>query len=126
VNVKTQAHAPRVIIVDDQPGFRVAARLLLEARGYDVVAEASSGAAAVAAVDLHEPGAMLLDIRLGEDDGFEVCGLLTRTHPELAVLLASDADYEHFTDLIVSCGARGFVRKSHLAQIDFGEFWPHV
>jgi DNA-binding NarL/FixJ family response regulator len=66
---------------------------------------------------------MLLDVRLGDDDGFEVCDALTRTHPRLAVLLASDGDYEHRGQEIESCGARGFVRKSRLAQTDLGRYW---
>ena len=115
---------PQVVIVDDQSGFRGAARQLLEARGYEVVAEAGSAATALDAVERHHPTAVLLDVRLGDDDGFSVCGELTRLHPDLAVLLASDAEYEHFTDLIAACGARGFVRKSRLARVDFGEFWP--
>ena len=115
---------PQVVIVDDQPAFRDAARLLLEARGYDVVAEASDAATAVAAVEQHEPTAVLLDVRLGDDDGFTVCGTLTRGHPELAVLLASDGDPEDMLDRVAGCGARGFVRKSRLALVDLGEFWP--
>jgi DNA-binding NarL/FixJ family response regulator len=121
---RTDSGRPQVVIVDDQPAFRDAARQLLEARGYDVVAEAASAATAMDAVEHHEPTAILLDVRLGDDDGFAVCGELTRIHPDLAVLLASDGDYEHSTDLIASCGARGFVRKSRLAQTDLGQFWP--
>jgi two-component system response regulator EvgA len=112
------------VIVDDHATFRGAARMLLEARGYDVVAEAVSAETAVAAVDQHEPAAVLLDVRLGEDDGFVLCGTLMRLHPELAVLLASDGDFEHIDDRIAGCGARGFVRKSRLAQVDLKEFWP--
>ena len=115
---------PQVVIVDDQATFRGAARQLLEARGYDVVAEAVNAAAAVDAIEQHEPNGVLLDVRLGEDDGFALCGALTRSHPELAVLLASDGDYEHMSDRIATCGARGFVRKSRLALVDLGEFWP--
>jgi CheY-like chemotaxis protein len=115
---------PRVVIVDDQPTFRQAARSLLEARGYDVVGEASSGASAMEAVERHAAQAVLLDVRLGDDDGFGVCGELTRAHSELAVLLASDTDYEHRRDLIDRCGARGFVRKSHLPHTDLEQFWP--
>ena len=117
---------PQVVIVDDQPSFRQVARQLLEARGYDVVAEAGSAAAALDVLEHHHPQAMLLDIRLGDDDGFEVCDALTRLRPDLAVLLASDGDYEHMHDLIETCGARGFVRKSHLAQVDLGRFWPRA
>jgi two-component system, NarL family, invasion response regulator UvrY len=119
-----QSGRPQVVIVDDQATFRGAARLLLEARGYEVVAEAVSADAALDAVEQHEPVGVLLDVRLGDDDGFAVCGALTRLHPELAVLLASDGDYEHMTDRIATCGARGFVRKSRLALVDLGQFWP--
>jgi len=119
-----QRGRPQVVIVDDHATFRGAARMLLEARGYDVVAEAVSADAALAAVEQHEPTAVLLDVRLGEDDGFALCGTLTRRHPELAVLLASDGDFEHIADRVATCGARGFVRKSRLALVDLGQFWP--
>jgi len=119
-----QRGRPQVVIVDDHATFRGAARMLLAARGYDVVAEAISADAALAAVEQHEPTAVLLDVRLGEDDGFALCGTLTRRHPELAVLLASDGDFEHIADRVATCGARGFVRKSRLALVDLGQFWP--
>jgi DNA-binding NarL/FixJ family response regulator len=116
---------PRVVIVDDHPAFRHAARTLLERRGYAVVAEAGCGATAVDAAERHAPEAMLLDVRLGADDGVEVCRALTRTWPELAVLLASDGMLEEEEEqLVASSGARGFVPKSRLAEIDFREFWP--
>ena len=121
---RSSATRPRVVIVDDQAGFRSVARRLLEARGYDVVAEAASAATAIDAVEHHDPSALLLDVRLGDDDGFGVCGTLTRSHPGLAVLLASDGDYEHMDEQIAACGARGFVRKSHLARADLGHYWP--
>jgi DNA-binding NarL/FixJ family response regulator len=116
----------RVMIVDDQPTFRLAARRLLEARGYDVVAEAECSACALEAVERHEPQAVLLDVRLGDEDGFAVCGVLTRARPGLAVLLASDAPHEHFDERVARSGARGFVRKSRLAHTDLAQFWPPV
>src|SRR3954465_4527749 len=79
----------RVVVVDDQATFRQAARLLLTARGYQVVAEAACAATALDAVERHAPEGVLLDVRLGGDDGFAVCDLLTRSRPELAVLLVS-------------------------------------
>ena len=113
-----------MVIVDDQPVFREAARQLLAARGYDVVAEAGSAEGAVDAVERHEPHAVLLDVRLGEDDGLAVCSELTDARPDLAVLLASDAEYGDPEELVAGCGARGFVRKSHLHHTDLGQFWP--
>jgi len=114
---------PRVVVVDDHATFRSAARTLLAARGYDVVAEASCAATALDAVERHAPQAVLLDVGLGDDDGFEVCDLLTRSRPQLAVLLAS-AEEHGDRELIARCGARGLVPKHRLPQIDFGQFWP--
>src|SRR3954453_14328783 len=114
---------PRVAVVDDQPTFRQAARLLLTARGYQVVAEAACAATALDAVERHAPEGVLLDVRLGGDDGFAGCDLPTRSRPELAVLLVS-ADEPIDPPRIAGCGARGFVQKHRLLQIDFAEVWP--
>jgi DNA-binding NarL/FixJ family response regulator len=111
------------VIVDDQETFREAARLLLAARGYDVIAEAVSAATALTAVERHAPHAVLLDVQLGDDDGYVVCGLLMRARPNLAVLLTS-ADGSEDSGLITRCGARGFVQKSRLPEVDLGQFWP--
>ena len=102
--------------------------MLLAARGYDVVAEAASAATAlesirIVVVDDHPLFRHGLIQLLNSDDGFAVCGVLTRARPELAVLLAS-ADEPKDPERITRCGARGFVRKTHLPRIDFGRFWP--
>ena len=119
-----QEITPRVVIVDDDSAFRDAARMLLAARGYDVVGEAASAATALEAVERHAPEAVLLDVCLGDGNGFTVCGALSRARPELSILLASVDDQD--PELIERSGARGFVRKSRLVQIDFEEFWPRT
>ena len=104
------ATAPRVLVVDDEPTFRDAARRLLEQRGYAVVAEAGCAASALDAVERFAPQAVLLDVRLGDDDGFDVCRRLTRTRPWLAVLLASTGEYEQCHELV------GIQRRPRLRQ----------
>ena len=116
--------APRVLVVDDEPAFRNVARQLLELRGYDVVAEAGCAESALDAVERVALQAVLLDVRLGDDDGFDVCRRLTQARPGLAVLLASTGEYEHCHELVAASGARGFVSKTRLIDTDFGEFWP--
>jgi DNA-binding NarL/FixJ family response regulator len=114
----------RVVVVDDQAIFRDAARLCLDALGYEVVAEASCAASAIKAVERYQPDGMLLDVHLGRDDGFAVCDAVTRIHPELSVVLTSmEKEHEHARERIESCGARAFVRKEHLPHADFGRFW---
>src|SRR3954470_7739499 len=97
--------------------------MLLAARGYDVVAEAASAASALDAVERHAPHGVLLDVHLGPDGGFGVCGRLPRLRPALAVILAS-ADEPNDPERVTRCGARGFVRKVQLPRIDFARFWP--
>ena len=74
------------------------------------------------AVEHHAAEAVLLDVRLGADDGFAVCRDLTRARPDLAVVIVSDDAYEH-SEVLAGCGARGFVRKSRLSDTDLGQFW---
>jgi DNA-binding NarL/FixJ family response regulator len=124
---RASASAPRVLVVDDEPVFRDAARLLLERRGYAVVGEAGCAATALDAVERFAPQAVLLDVRLGDDDGFDVCRRLMRARPGLAVLLTSTTvEYDQCDDLVASSGARGFISKGRLLGTNFGQFWPRA
>jgi DNA-binding NarL/FixJ family response regulator len=114
----------RVLIVDDQASFRRAAHALLELRGYAVVGEARCAESALEAVERARPDAVLLDVRLHRENGFDVARALTRARPALAVLLVSADDYRDCEDLMEYSGARGFVMKSELAAIDLARFWP--
>jgi DNA-binding NarL/FixJ family response regulator len=115
---------PRVLIVDDQPSFRGMARRVLQWRGYVVAGEAECANSAIAAAERLAPDAVLLDVCLGKDSGFDVACALTEARPELAVLLVSSIDYRECKPLLRACGARGFVLKSDLARVDLADFWP--
>ena len=114
----------RVLIVDDHPAFRAAARELLHGRGYAVVGEAGCAASAVDAGLRLEPDAVLLDIRLGDASGFEVAWALGRACPRAAVLLVSSQDYGCCRERLRFSGACGFLLKSQLASVDLTEYWP--
>jgi DNA-binding NarL/FixJ family response regulator len=107
----------RVLIVDDQPAFREAARELLEGRGH-VVAEARDAAEALAAIEAFDPDAALIDVRLHDESGIDAARALVEASPRLAAFLMS-ADGTIVTDAVVrACGARGFVPKQRLAATD--------
>jgi len=113
-----------VLIVDDSPYFRKAARALIERRGYEVVAEVASADAAVEAVARLEPDAVLLDVLLPDGSGFGVCATITATEPAPAVLLVSSEDFGTCFSLAEQCGARGFVLKYRLGHCELANFWP--
>ncbi len=114
----------RVLIVDDSAPFRRAARELLQRRGYLVVGEAGSAAAALDAVESAAPDALLIDVGLPDGCGFELAGALTRARPNLAVLLISaDDDPPAANERLRASRARGFVPKSCLAAAPLERFW---
>ncbi len=115
---------PRVLIVDDQPSFRGMARRVLEWRGYVVVGEAHSASSAIAAAESLAPDAVLLDVCLGEDSGFDVACAMTEARPGLPVLLISSIDYRDCHALLRACGSCGFVLKADLGHADLAAFWP--
>jgi len=103
-----------VLIVDDHAGFRSAARMLLEAEGYDVVAESATGTDALEAAARLRPTLVLLDIGLPDIDGIEVAGLLTANGHSPVVVLTSSRDSSDYRPLIERSGARGFIPKAEL------------
>jgi DNA-binding NarL/FixJ family response regulator len=107
---------PTVLIVDDHPSFRASARAILEASEFRIVAEASDGATALAAVAEHRPDVVLLDVQLPDMSGFDVCALLDRGNGSApAIVLTSSRDLVDYGELVDTSCARGFVPKAELS-----------
>ena len=105
-----------VVLVDDHAGFRMQARRLLAAAGYDVVGEAEDGASALASVrDLH-PDVVLLDVHLPDIDGFDVARALHEDPDPPAIILISSREASDFGGRIDRSPARGFVTKTELSE----------
>ena len=102
------------LIVDDNPGFRESARLLLEPEGYDV-AEAETGNRAVEAAGELRPDLVLLDVQLPDLDGFEVAERIARLDPPPDVILTSTRDRADYGSLVSACPALGFIAKHELS-----------
>ena len=103
-----------VLIVDDHPSFRAAARSALELEGFDVVGEAWDGESAVGAAEALRPDVVLLDVQLPDMDGFAVAEQIRGADFARCVVLTSSRDAADFGPLIRECGACGFVAKSEL------------
>jgi DNA-binding NarL/FixJ family response regulator len=106
-----------VLIVDDHPGYRAAARTVLEADGFEVVGEAATGLEGVSEAARLRPHIVLLDIGLPDIDGVEVAQRITAAADGKApaIVLISSRDGTGCETVFASCGARGFIPKAELS-----------
>jgi CheY-like chemotaxis protein len=106
----------KAVIVDDNAEFLGAARDLLGREGIVVVGVASTGAEAVLVVQEHDPDVVLVDVVLGDENGFDVADRLSeaagRRTPVVLVSTYRAVDLE---DLIDASAAIGFVSKPGLS-----------
>ncbi|OMI33217.1 response regulator [Streptomyces sparsogenes] len=112
--------APRVVVADDQELVRTGFRLILTARGIDVVGEAADGAEAVAAVRGLRPDVVLMDIRMPVMDGLEAARRVLAQAPDCRVIMLTTFDLDRYVYAALAAGASGFLLKDvtpeHLAS----------
>ncbi|MEJ7844923.1 MAG: response regulator transcription factor [Acidimicrobiales bacterium] len=102
----------RVFLLDDHEIVRRGVRELLEAEDdLVVVGEAGTAAEAYGRITATSPDVAILDVRLPDGSGVEVCREIRSKHPEIACLmLTSFADDEALFSAIMA-GAAGYVLK---------------
>jgi DNA-binding NarL/FixJ family response regulator len=100
-----------VLVIDDSAAFRASAKVLLQARGYEVVGVAGDVASGLAAAAELTPDCVLLDVNLPDGDGVSAA----KRFDGAAVVLVSTLEASAIGDVAAS-GARGFVPKSELAS----------
>ncbi|GGZ01675.1 response regulator [Streptomyces poonensis] len=110
---------PRVVIADDQELVRTGFRLILTARGINVVGEAADGAEAVRAVRRLRPDVVLMDIRMPNMDGLEAARRVLAQAPGCRVIMLTTFDLDSYVYAALAAGASGFLLKdvtpAHLA-----------
>jgi len=89
----------KILVVEDEPDFRVALRMRLEANGYDIV-EANDGPGGLDAVRLQNPDLIILDVMLPGMSGFQV-----------ARLLKCSAQYKHVPLMMLTVMSQAADRK---------------
>ncbi|SDU58683.1 response regulator [Jiangella alkaliphila] len=102
----------RVVIADDQTLVRTGFRMILNADGIEVVAEAATGEEAVAAVRSVRPDLVLMDIRMPELDGLEATRrILSGDGPQPRVIVLTTFDLDRYVYAALAAGASRFLLK---------------
>jgi DNA-binding NarL/FixJ family response regulator len=102
----------RVFLLDDHEVVREGVRGLLETHDdICVVGEAGTAEQALARIPPTRPDVAVLDVRLPDGDGVQVCREIRSGHPEVAcIMLTSFDDDEALVQAIVA-GASGYLLK---------------
>ena len=114
----------RVLIVDDQEPFRLAARMVVELTdGFDLVGEAETGEESVAmAADL-KPDLVLMDVNLPGINGLDATRQILAASDTIVVLLLSTYEEAEYAPRAAECGAAAYIPKSSFGPDRLESAW---
>src|SRR4051812_35721858 len=102
----------RVFLLDDHEIVRRGIKDLLESAGdIVVVGEAGSAAEAIRRIPPLRPDVAILDGRLPDGSGIDVCREVRSAHPEIAALILTSYDDDEALFSAIMAGAAGYVLK---------------
>lgn len=109
--------AIRIVIVDDHELLREGIKAMLSREAdLEVVGEAADGRTALAQCKELKPDVVVLDLRLPDMDGVEVCQQLQEELPQTAVLMLTTFTDADLVLAAVKAGAKGYVVKDVLGM----------
>ena len=100
-----------ILVVDDEPAILRALTSALTARGYQVL-QALNGETAIEMVAIHAPDAIVLDLRLPDIDGVEVCRRV-RTWSSVPIIVLSADGLDQRKVQALDEGANDYVTKPY-------------
>ncbi|HEX7767109.1 MAG TPA: response regulator transcription factor [Nitrospira sp.] len=110
--MRTASKAIRVLLADDHALFRAGLRALLQSiDGVQVVAEAGTGPDAIQLVERDRPNLVLMDIAIPGLSGLEAAARITKSWPQVRVIILSMHSNEEYVRQALRAGASGYLLK---------------
>jgi two-component system response regulator ResD len=104
-----------VLIVDDVEDIRRFVKAALTPEGFDVI-EAANGTEALEIFRQNEPSVIILDLSIGQPDGFEVCREIRKSSTVPIIMLTSHVQ-EMDEAMCLAAGADDYITKPVSARI---------
>lgn len=102
----------RVFLVDDHEVVRAGIKSLLNRDSdMEVVGEAGSAEATLPGLDQSRPDVLVLDLRLPDGNGIDICNEVTRRFPEVATIVFTSLADDVSRVAARAAGARGYLLK---------------
>jgi DNA-binding NarL/FixJ family response regulator len=106
----------RVYLLDDHEVVRRGLRDLFEAEGFEVVGESGSAKEAETRIPALKPDVAVLDGRLPDGSGIDVCRAIRSVDPEIKGLILTSYDDDEALFAAIMAGAAGYVLKQILGN----------
>jgi DNA-binding NarL/FixJ family response regulator len=112
----------RIVIAEDSVLLRAGLVRLLADGGAEIVADVGDADAALAAVEVHRPDIVVMDVRMPPthtDEGIRAALTIRRRHPGVAVLVLSQYVEQHYaTELLAGdTSGVGYLLKDRVADV---------
>lgn len=102
----------RIVLVDNHRIVRQGLRSILDPDPrFEVVGEAATGADALRLVAEQQPDLVLLDLKLPDTRGVELCQPMIHASPQTAVVILTAFLDRHLVEACLRAGARGYLLK---------------
>ncbi len=105
----------KILVIDDNEDIRAFARTSLENEGYKVI-DAVDGVDAMEKFTKESPSLVILDIGIGQPDGFEVCRMIRKISATPIIMLTTRGD-EVDEAMCLAAGADDYITKPVSARI---------
>lgn len=107
----TPPHPVTVFLLDDHELVRRGLRDLLEGEGFTVIGETGSAVEAVRRIPALAPDVTILDARLADGNGIEVCRDVRSVDPSLHCVILTSYDDDDAVRGAILAGAAGYILK---------------
>jgi len=105
----------RILVIDDHPDVRIFVKTCLEEEGFAVI-EAANGLDALRIFKEESPAILILDVSIGQPNGFEVCREIRKTS-NVPIIMLTSHDQELDEVMCLAAGADDYITKPVSAQI---------
>jgi len=108
----------KVLIIDNHPLFIYGLSTLLEKTNrFNVIGSAANCEEALKIAETEKPKLVLLEIRLGKENGIDLIQKIKLLSPEAVILIISMYDERFYAENVLRLGAKGYVLKTESPEV---------
>jgi len=107
----------KVLIIDNFPLFILGlSSVLRKTQKFDIIGTAANCTDAQNIAEKEKPNLVLMEIRLGKENGLDLIPKLKSINPDISILIISTHDERIYAERVLRLGARGYILKTESSE----------